>query len=763
MSTPLQQQPPLEIAGFQLQKEIGRGGMARVYLAVQKKFGRLVALKVVSESVTSDTHFKERFIRESRINARLTHPNIVQVYDVGSDGKWLYLVLEYVRGGDLNQRLERGMQMLDLIRVIQDICRALDYAHGKGFVHRDIKPENILFREDGSALLSDFGIARIADGGPTVTRLGTIVGTPQYMSPEQASGRELDGRSDLYSLGVVFYRMLTGDVPFREDSAVSIGVKHLQEAIPRLPNYLKAFQEVVDKCLAKRPEHRFQTGQEFSEALERVRSQTQLPNATIKTQAVSTQEIQAIGVSLLTTPRDSVHSEKSSRKQRRRRRILWVANVTISAALLITAAGYVLVEQPNWSTQALSVAGVIEDPTIRDAWSSAQSLNEDPNQGLAAIVAGYRRVLNLDPDHPEARLALDGLASQWREDFNAALTRGDLDQAETKLAESTSAFPGDPDLRTLQAALDNRRHAESLLVSTQALLRSHGMSDIPSATAAIQTYKEVLRLAPGHPTALTELDVLAKHYAGLAIEAADARDLDNAINYLDRASAASARLPVLDNVRDHIRQATTLQSAIGEMQTEAGALRVAGALINPPGENAAELYHRILAADPDNAIAVQGLQEVESQVLGDARQMLARGELDAVQALVTRAAAVDLNPAMVAQMTSALSVENNRVDNVLANLTRAQALIEQGYITAPAEANAVALLRDVERLDPGNEQAKAMLAQSAQRLAAVAEEAYSVGFVEDAKQYLDLALTVTPDVPAWRQLRAAWEKDAPTS
>ena len=168
--TTLAQDVGLELPGFQIQKEIGRGGMARVYLAVQKKFGRLVALKVVSESFTSDSRFKERFIRESRINARLTHPNIVQVYDVGDHGKWLYLVLEYVRSGDLNQRLDRGMHMLDLVRVIQDICRALDYAHSKGFVHRDIKPENILFREDGSAVLSDFGIARIADSNPTTVR-----------------------------------------------------------------------------------------------------------------------------------------------------------------------------------------------------------------------------------------------------------------------------------------------------------------------------------------------------------------------------------------------------------------------------------------------------------------------------------------------------------------------------------------------------------------------------------------------------------------
>jgi tetratricopeptide (TPR) repeat protein len=759
----LAQDVGLDLPGFHIQKEIGRGGMARVYLAVQKKFGRLVALKVVSESFTSDSRFKERFIRESRINARLTHPNIVQVYDVGDHGKWLYLVLEYVRSGDLNQRLDRGMHMLDLVQVIQDICRALDYAHSKGFVHRDIKPENILFREDGSAVLSDFGIARIADSNPTITRVGTVVGTPQYMSPEQASGRELDGRSDLYSLGVVFYRMLTGDVPYRGDSAVSIGVKHLQEPIPRLPNYLKAFQGVVDKCLAKRPEQRFQTGQEFSDALEAVRAQTQLPNATIKSKAVSTQEIQAIGASLLTTPRDSKRAERRSRNHQRRRRVMLVVNMMIGAALLITAGGYVLVEQPPWATQILSVAGVIEDPTVRDAWSDARSLGEDPNQGLAAIVAGYRRVLDLDPDHVEARQALDGVASQWREDFVAALNSGDLDQAETKLAETAAAFPNDPDLVALQTAIDNRRHAETLLTSTQALLRSHGMSDIPSATAAIQTYKEVLRLAPGHPTALAELDVLARHYASLAAEAADEGDLDSAINFLDRASAASSQMASLDDVRDRIREATTLQTAIVEMQTQAGELRVGGALINPPGENAAELYHRILAADPDNEIAVQGLKEVESQVLGNARQMLALGELVDVQALVARAAAIDLNPVTVSEMKSELDAEVTRIDTVAGNIKEAEALLTLGFITQPAEANAVALLRDVERLDPGNLRARELLTESAERLAAVAIEAHAVGFVEDAKQYLDLALTVTPDVTAWRELRADWEENAPTS
>jgi len=273
----------------------------------------------------------------------------------------------------------------------------------------------------------------------------------------------------------------------------------------------------------------------------------------------------------------------------------------------------------------------------------------------------------------------------------------------------------------------------------------------------------VLRLAPQHPVATAELESLARHYAQLAITAADAGEVDNAISFLDRASAANSELPLLDDVRDRIRQATTLQAAIAEMQTQASNLRSTGALINPPGENAAELYHRILAADPDNAIAVQGLKEVESQVLGNATQMLARGEIDVVQALVARAAAVDLDPVTVSEMKSRLDVEVTRLDTVSQNLKAAESLLALGYVTAPPERNAVALLRNVERLDPGNARARELLNRAAERLAAVAKEAYDVGMVEDAKQYLDLALTVTPDVSAWRELRASWDKSSATN
>lgn len=750
----------MDIPGFEIKREIGRGGMARVYLAVQRKFGRLVALKVVAESFARDPEFKKQFIEESRINARLTHSNIVQVYDVGSTDQLLYLVMEYVGGGDLNARLDSGLRIEDLIKVVKEIGRALDYAHGRGFVHRDLKPENILFREDGTAVLSDFGIASVVDKAPSVSRAGTVMGTPQYMSPEQAAGRALDGRSDIYSLGVVFYRMLTGDVPFQADSAVSTGVKHLQEPIPRLPGYLSAFQDVLDRALAKRPEARFQTGAELAAALDAVQSRPDLPNTTIRSQVVTTQEIRAVGSQLMTS-RDPGRAERSSRRRRRQRVVRTVASVTL-LSLLIGGASLIFVQRPEWVTRLAATAGVIDDPMIQDAWNSARSLRQDSNQSLAAIVAGYRRVLNLDPDHAGAEAALASMAGQWKTDIEAALEQGNLAQAETKLEESLLAFPNDPALERLAGELTNRKHAERLLASTQGLLRSHGLSDIPSATAAIQAYQEVLRLAPEHPVAEAELDALGNHYANLAAEAADAGEVDRAIAYLDRASAASDGLPQLAAVREKIQQATTVNSAISDMLQQASAYRADGALINPPGENAAELYHRVLATDPDNVIATQGLNEVVSQLQANATEMLAGGDLAGVRALIDRASAVGLDQESVSRLRARLDGEVARLASVKESLDEAEALLDRGFITEPQGRNAVSLLREVERLDPGNQRAQALLARSAERLASVAREAYDVGLTGDARHYLELALTVTPDVPAWRELRNQWEESDAT-
>lgn len=729
--------------------------MARVHLAVQNKFGRLVALKVVSAEYSKDPNFRKRFVRESRINAQLSHPHIVQVYDVGVHENYLFLVMEYMRGGDLTARLNRGMHMQELLGVIRDMARALDFAHSKGFVHRDIKPENILFREDGSAVLSDFGIAKVLGDEPNITRLGTVVGTPQYMSPEQAAGKPLDGRSDIYSLGVVFFRMLSGDVPYRGDSAVAVGIRHLQDPIPKLPDHLAAFQSVINAMLAKKPEDRYQNGDAIIEALDGVRSEGLVPNTVVRADAVSTDEIEAIRSTVMTAVRaESPHSGQP-KKRSRPRRLGFLAGVSI-VLLLAVGATFIATQQPELVQQALAMVGLSKDQERQEAWSAAQSLRNDPNQTLAAVVAGYRRVLQLDPTFSDAEDAIASLASEWQGQIQTAMDGGDFVQARNRLDEALAAFPERESLGQMSGVLSGRERARTLLQSVEGLLRSHGVADLPSATAAIQTYQEVLRLDPGNIDAIAGLDSIATHYAQSAIEQAAAGETETAIGMLDRASAANPNLPLLTEARSSIADATSVQQAVAEMLASAGGYRAAGELINPPGANAAEMYHRVLATDPDNAIAAQGLSEVEAQVASNASVLLSAGDLAAVELLVDRASAVGLDEVVVNDLKSRLEAEAGRIDRIDNLINRAATLLGEGYITQPAQDNAVAVLLEVATVDPGNVRAQSLLSQCASRLAGVAQEAWQAGLADDARYYLDLALTVTPDVAEWRRLRERW-------
>ena len=753
----------LEIPGYSIEREIGRGGMARVYLAVQKKFGRLVAIKVVSPEYTADPSFGKRFVREARIIAQLSHPNIVQVHDAGVNEQCYYLVMEYLRGGDLNRRLKRGLHMQAAISVVKDIARGLDSAHSKGFVHRDIKPENILFREDGSAVLSDFGVARVISSDASITRHGTVVGTPQYMSPEQASGRTLDGRSDIYSLGVVFYRMLTGEVPFKADSAVAVGIRHLQDPIPRLPEHLSPMQPVIDRFLAKKPEQRFQSGAEVIDALDGVRSAGLVPNTVIKTEVVNTAEIRAIGDSLsMPALRDnrSIRAEPDQRpKQRKRRRVWpWIA-VAFFAWLGVWSYLYPW-NRDNAIEKVMLAAGLIEKPALVNAWRQAQSLRGDPNQSLAAVVAGYRRVLDIEPSYAKAQAAMAELATQWKTSITQALAADDLALAEAKLTEALAVFPNDEELSALFDKLSDRKRADSLVTSTEALLRSHGLDDQPSATAAIQAYQEALRLNPGHVLAKAELNRLAQHYAQLASSAAEGGDITAAMNYLERATTANATSADVVAVRDKVQQAATAHQEIQTLLQQASAYRANGALINPPGANAAEIYHRVLATDPNNAIATQGLSEVVAQLLTRANELLASGQIDAVRAMNSRASEIGLSDTAMRELKAKLGAEEQRIGTVARLLNEAQKLMNDGFITEPPDQNAVAKLLEVRRLDPNNGAARDMLNAAAGRLAAVAREAYDVGMKTEAQHFLELALTVTPDVPEWRTLRDSWAAEA---
>lgn len=272
----------LVIPGYRIVRKLGHGGMASVHLAIQQSFEREVALKVMSPLLNSDPSFSIRFMREARIVAHIHHASIVPVFDVGEHRSYHYLSMEYLPGGDLKQRVQDGRcDAAFAVDVCCALSSALDLAHRKGFVHRDIKPENILFREDGTPVLTDFGIARAIDSGTTLTVAGMMVGTPSYMSPEQVKGLELDGRSDLYSLGIVFYEMLTGVAPFRSDSMLSLALMHLTEPLPPLPAEHAAYQPVLDQLTAKERDARLATGADIIRALRQVADAQALPEQTL--------------------------------------------------------------------------------------------------------------------------------------------------------------------------------------------------------------------------------------------------------------------------------------------------------------------------------------------------------------------------------------------------------------------------------------------------------------------------------------------------
>lgn len=259
-----------EIAGYRLLRLIGHGGMSMVYLARQVSLDREVALKVMLPEALTDEVSRRRFENEARTIARLEHPHIVGIYEVGRSRDGLpYYAMPYLPRGHLGQRQFAG-DHARVSEVMRALLSALEYAHARGIVHRDVKAENVLFDEAGRPLLADFGIALRRGYGTRVTTAGLAVGSTAYMPPEQARGENVDGRADLYSVGVLGWEMLTGRLPYNAGDALSMAIQHTQDPIPRLPPELRHWQRFFDRALAKSPAARFHNARQMREALDRV-------------------------------------------------------------------------------------------------------------------------------------------------------------------------------------------------------------------------------------------------------------------------------------------------------------------------------------------------------------------------------------------------------------------------------------------------------------------------------------------------------------
>lgn len=445
-------EPTIQIPGYRIEAPIGSGAMASVYLAIQESLERRVALKIMAAALGADTSFCKRFLKEGRIIAQLSHPHIITIYDIGVFQDHYYMAMEYLGGGSLKERLLHGLSTEECLKILEQIAKPLGYAHKHGFIHRDVKPANILFRKDGSAVLSDFGIAKGLSDNTQLTALGWTLGTPNYMSPEQALGQPVDARSDLYSLGIVFFEILTGTRPYQAEDSFRTAMLHVQEPIPRLPAAKAYCQDLVDRLMAKKPDERFSTAEELVDAIEHLRApQVAVVSSRSKNQTQTQPSAATAG------PKKTFN-----------RRAVYSFGLVGVLAIAIGLTWYFLVPllafPDAWlsrsSTEDMpdsSVAPVAEDcPTLSQAaqeqitglMGTAQAHEEAGFLFYAADV--YQRILELDPCEVKAKNKLQFIANRYEAMAQDSLAENDQATGLELVKTGLQVMPDHVGLRNLQ-------------------------------------------------------------------------------------------------------------------------------------------------------------------------------------------------------------------------------------------------------------------------------------------------------------------------
>ena len=418
---------------YEIIEEIGRGGMASVYKANQKNLNRLVALKVIHQNLIYDNEFLQRFHQEAKLCASVNHPNIVTIYDEGALNNIHYMAMEYLSGNDLQRIIRYSKKVVyeDAIKIVVSIANALDHAHNKGLIHRDIKSSNIIITNEGRAVLTDFGIAYAANSAK-LTQTGSVIGTPEYMSPEQAKGIKTDHRSDIYSLGVVLFECITGKLPFAGDNPLTTIFKIINDPPPlarelnkEVPQWLST---VINKALEKKPEKRFQTGKQFALAL--------INKKPVGLELISKKKISRTDIK---RKRNEKINKPDKEKNRFNKKIIYSFTIL---CLVVFFIGYKLIPSLNNNKEMPKnyEPKINKQNNIRMLLNEAEGLVRNGDllspQGNNAYIV-YSEVLDMEPENDLAKMGLENIRKSYLERSKSELTNSEFKQS---LATSDSAL-----------------------------------------------------------------------------------------------------------------------------------------------------------------------------------------------------------------------------------------------------------------------------------------------------------------------------------
>ncbi len=648
-----------------------------MYLAVQESVDREVALKVMSPALLADPNFGERFQREARIAARLHHRHVVGIHDVGRQGDYHYIAMEYLSAGPVLSKDGQPRSVPFALRVIREIATALGYAQQKGFIHRDVKPDNILLRDDGSSALTDFGIARASDSATRMTRTGAVVGTPHYMSPEQARGKQIDGRSDLYSLGIVLYEMLVGRVPYHAEDSLAVGIMHITQPVPKLPEALEVLQPLVDGLLAKEAEDRFQTGHDAATAIARYEK------------AIASGELEGLdgepegfardvrsmdtSVSPATPPMPSMrasrhsppdgaprasraepnlgrldeimaatdeHILRASRSGRhaaarapKRRRGGWIAAAIVAGVLVVAGAA-------TWRNQD-RLRALLPNTELNTVLARAQQALDagrlSGTQGDSAREL-FQQARSIDPDNDLARSGLAEVGRRLLDDARAALARDDVATASRLVADARELLGGGAEVDALAKQVGDRQsqgdEIEGLLDQARQALAAGRLLDKDGAASL---YARVAAADPGNALARAGTGKVAEALAAQAGEAIDKGDEATAMARIEAIARIVPDHPGLPELRARVTRQREDAAAALEADLAKAEAHLRGGRASGAGDTAQALFESVLARDRDNVRARAGLRRVAQALVVQASAAIDDGNADAAERLLGQA------------------------------------------------------------------------------------------------------------------------------